>query len=79
MRPRRSGFEIAAVLVFMVNGFPYEQDFPIRVFGRDKSKIKSEINRWKKYLTKVNDGRVLVVKGVYRVERMSKREYQKLI
>ena len=47
MKPRRSGFEIAAVLVFMVNGKPYEQDFPIRVFGRDKSKIKSEMLKLK--------------------------------
>lgn len=64
------GFEVDAVLVSKVNGKKYREPFPIKVNSLNEADIQPVIDYWKNHLKKKNDSRYIVVRGIYRIEKI---------
>ena len=68
LKERRNGFEIEAELV--AKFLPFREPFPIKVNSLNVKDIQPVIDFWRNYLKENGDSRKLIVKNIYRVERV---------
>lgn len=68
----REGFEVDADLVGKFNGRIWRQPFPIKVNSLNYDDIQPVIDYWRNSLKEKNDPRKIVVKDIYRVEKVSR-------
>lgn len=67
----REGFEVDAELVGKIDGRVFRQPFPIKVNSLNYDDIQPVIDYWRNSLEEKNDPRKIVVKDIYRVEKVS--------
>lgn len=66
----REGFEIESELVGKVGKRTFRQAFPLKVNSLDTKDISLVVDFWKQHLKKSGDHRKLVVKNIWRVEKV---------
>lgn len=67
----KEGFEVEAELVAKIGKKTFRQPFPIKVNSLNVEDIQPVIDYWRNYLKeKGDDCRKIVVKKIYRVERV---------
>ena len=64
------GFEVEAELVGKVGRKTFRQPFPIKVNSLNPMDIQGVIDFWRDHLKQKQDIRKIVVKNIYRVERI---------
>jgi hypothetical protein len=64
------GFEVYAELVGKVGGKTYRHPFPIKVNSLNPMDIQGVIDYWRDHLKQQQDIRKIVVKSIYRVEKV---------
>ena len=70
LKERRNGFEIEAELVAKIGKKTFREPFPIKVNNLNVKDIQPAIDFWRNYLKENGDSRKLIVKNIYRVERV---------
>jgi len=70
LKERRNGFEIEAELVAKIGKKTFREPFPIKVNNLNVKDIQPTIDFWRNYLKENGDSRKLIVKNIYRVERV---------
>lgn len=68
----REGFEVDSVIVTKVENETFKQDFRIKVNSLDLKDIQPVIDYWRNFWKKDCESRKLVVKNIYKVEKMPK-------
>lgn len=70
LKERRNGFEIEAELVAKIGKKTFQEPFSIKVNSLNVKDIQPAIDFWRNYLKENGDSRKLIVKNIYRVERV---------
>ena len=70
VKESRDGFEIEAELVGKIGKKAFRQPFAIKVNSLDYDEIQPVIDYWRNHLKENDDPRKLVIKNIYRVERI---------
>ena len=70
LKERRNGSEIEAELVAKIGKKTFREPFPIKVNNLNVKDIQPTIDFWRNYLKENGDSRKLIVKNIYRVERV---------
>lgn len=70
LKERRNGFEIEAELVAKIGKKTFREPFPIKVNNLNVKDIQPTIDFWRNYLKENGDSRKLIVKNIYRIERV---------
>ena len=70
LKESREGFDVEAEFVAKIGKKTFQEPFPIKVNSLNIKDIQPAIDFWRNYLKENGDSRKLIVKNIYRVERV---------
>ena len=70
LKESREGFEVEAEMVVKIGNKTCREPFPIKVNSLNVEDIQPVIDYWRNHLKENGDSRKIIIKNVYRVERV---------